>query len=91
MRKPLSVKQITKPFKTRVFATEGAVGRKNARIFELRCIFIHFPIPFSVYLCNAVTVCLNAYGEPLPGVFYNAMGWLISFGMSVKTMPQGGM
>ena len=50
MRKPLYDRQITNPLKTREFATEGAVGRKNARIFELRCIFIHFVFSLSAYL-----------------------------------------
>ena len=63
MRKPLSVKQITKPLKTRVFATEGSVGRKNESIFELRCIFMQYAITENVYLCKSDNaLSLRTYG-----------------------------
>ncbi len=56
-RKWLTVRAVRNPLKTRVFAAEDAVARKNGRIFELRvniysfsslyfCIFIHFYTTF---------------------------------------------
>ena len=64
----LIVNAIRNPLKTREFAAEETVARKNGRIFELRvniysflslyfCIFIHFHTTFPcVFRCVAIAV-----------------------------------
>lgn len=80
-RKWLTVRAVRNPLKTREFAAEDAVARKNGRIFELRvniysfsslyfCIFIHFHTTFPCVFRRAAVAVFQTCRESVFGRTY---------------------